>query len=62
MDNASQLKAAPYGWRVGADGVKLEVHPGEQAVMVAARELRKSGLSLEKVGARLEAEGLLPRT
>lgn len=53
---------APYGWRVGADGVKLEVYPGEQAVMVAARELRESGLSLRAVAARLEAEGLLPRS
>jgi len=53
---------APYGWRVGTDGVNLEVHPGEQTIMTAARELREAGLSLEKVGARLEAEGLLPRT
>lgn len=53
---------APYGWRVGADGVKLEIHPGEQAIMARARTLRESGLSLRAVGARLAAEGLLPRT
>lgn len=53
---------APYGWRVGANGVKLEVHPGEQAASQRARELRESGLSLRAVAARLEAEGLLPRS
>lgn len=52
----------PYGWRLGDDGVNLEVHPEEQTIIAAARELREAGLSLRKIGARLEAEGLLPRS
>ena len=52
----------PYGWRVGEDGCHLEAHQAEQAVISAALELRAAGLSLRKVGAELEAEGLLPRS
>ncbi len=54
--------APPYGWRVASDGVRLEVHRVEQAVMHAARELRAAGLSLRKIGTRLTAAGLLPRS
>ena len=53
---------APYGWRVAADGVNLEPNEGEQRVMRAAADLRRAGLSLRKVGAELEARGLLPRS
>lgn len=53
---------APYGFKVAEGGIMLEAHPGEQRVIVAARELRAAGLSLRKIGAALEAEGLLPRT
>lgn len=53
---------APYGWRVAADGVALEPHAGEQEAISMARDLRAKGLSLRKVGAALEARGILPRT
>lgn len=53
---------APYGFTVAPDGRMLEAHPGEQRAIRAARELRAAGLSLRKIGAALEAEGLLPRT
>ena len=52
---------APYGWRVGSDGVELVPHDGEQAAIAAARELRAAGLSLRKVGAMLADKGILPR-
>ena len=52
----------PYGWTLGADGVNLEPCESEQRAILAAVELRESGLSLRKVGAELEAAGLLPRS
>ena len=51
----------PYGWQLAADGVHLEPHQGEQKVIHLAGELRSTGLSLRKVGDRLEDKGLLPR-
>jgi len=53
---------APYGWRLAPDGVHLEPHDAEQTILKSARTLRAAGLSLRKVGAELEAGGLLPRS
>ena len=53
--------SVPYGWTVAADGVHLEPNQGEQELISLARDLRSSGLSLRKVGARLEGQGALPR-
>ena len=52
----------PYGWTLNADGVNLDPNDAEQAIIREATELRASGLSLRKVGAELEAKGLLPRS
>lgn len=52
---------APYGFRVGADGVRLEEHPGEQRALALVRELRAAGLSLRAIGDRLTAAGCVPR-
>lgn len=52
---------APWGWRVGADGVHLELCPEERAVSSRARELRASGLSFAKVAKQLAAEGVVTR-
>lgn len=51
---------APYGWRLAGD--TLEADPREQTIIRHALELKAAGLSLRAVGARLEAEGLLPRS
>lgn len=51
----------PYGWRLDDDGKHLAPHDAEQTILRAARDLREAGLSLRKIGAELEAEGLLPR-
>lgn len=51
----------PYGYRVAADGVHLDEHEGEQAVIRHARELRGAGLSLRAVAAELERAGFLSR-
>jgi DNA invertase Pin-like site-specific DNA recombinase len=51
----------PYGFRIAADGVRLEEEPGEQAVLAAVRELRAAGLSQRAIAAELTARGLLSR-
>jgi site-specific DNA recombinase len=51
----------PYGWQLAADGVHLDPHTAEQAIIRDALELKAAGLSLRKIGARLAARGLLPR-
>ncbi len=52
----------PYGWTLNADGVNLDPNDAEQAIIREATELRASRRSLRKVGAELEAKGLLPRS
>lgn len=51
----------PFGFRLAADGKRLESDSDEQAVIVEARKLQAQGLSLRKIGAALEARGCLPR-
>lgn len=53
---------APYGWRVGADGKTLEIHPNERTALHKVRELRASGLSFRKVQQEATARGLVGRT
>jgi len=52
----------PYGWRVGADGVRLEVDEYEQATIARAREIRASGATLTRTIERLAREGRTARS
>jgi DNA invertase Pin-like site-specific DNA recombinase len=52
---------APYGWRVGADGVALQADPPEQQAIRRAHALRSAGWSLRAIGRRLSLEGMAPR-
>ena len=52
----------PYGYRLAADGERLEPHPGEQALLAHARRLRRKGLSLRAVARELVAKGFRTRT
>lgn len=54
--------AVPYGWTLANDGIHIEADRSEQAIIREALELKAAGLSLRKIGDRLTAEGLLPRT
>lgn len=54
--------AAPFGFRLARDGVRLEPLATEQRVLTAARDLRASGLSLRAVAAELARLGLRSRT
>jgi site-specific DNA recombinase len=51
----------PFGWQMAADGIHLEPHIGEQAVIREARHLKGQGLSLRKIGQVLVNQGFLPR-
>lgn len=53
---------APYGWTLDGDGVRLTPHAREQAAIQHARTLKAARLSLRAIGARLERDGLRPRS
>jgi site-specific DNA recombinase len=52
----------PYGMQLAADGVHLEEHAAEQAVIRLARALHTAGLSSRIIAARLAEQGLYSRT
>jgi DNA invertase Pin-like site-specific DNA recombinase len=51
----------PYGYRLSADGVRLERDEDEQAVIAIVRTLRAEGLSQRAIAAALSQRGLLSR-
>jgi site-specific DNA recombinase len=51
----------PYGYRLAADGERLEEEPAEQVLMAEAKRLRGGGLSLRAVARELEAQGFRSR-
>jgi DNA invertase Pin-like site-specific DNA recombinase len=52
----------PYGWRLSSDGNHIEPEPREQAAVALAQKLRRSGMSLRRIGNRLAQRGYTPRT
>jgi hypothetical protein len=62
MSKGEKVSAIPpYGARFTADG-RLRPYPAELATMKAARALRARGWSLRRIGARLAARGMKPRS
>jgi len=53
--------SVPYGYALAADGIHLEIDPGEARAVALVRALRAEGLTLRAIGERLAAEGLRPR-
>jgi DNA invertase Pin-like site-specific DNA recombinase len=51
----------PYGYRLAADGERLEPEPSEQVLLARARRLRRRGLSLRAVARELVAQGFRTR-
>ena len=51
-----------YGWRLAADGRHVVADGAEQRVITLVRQYRHQGLSLRRIGARLHALGLSPRS
>jgi DNA invertase Pin-like site-specific DNA recombinase len=54
--------AAPYGYRLTADGDRVEPDPAEQRVIEQARVLRSKGLALRKVAGILAGRGFRSRS
>lgn len=50
-----------YGYRIAADGVRVEEDSAEQGVLAVVRELRAAGLSQRKIAATLTMRGLVSR-
>jgi DNA invertase Pin-like site-specific DNA recombinase len=55
-------REAPYGWRLSCDGKHIEPESREEAMVALARKLRRSGMSLRRIGRRLEKRGYAPRS
>ena len=53
---------APFGYRVSADGERVEAVEAEQATIARARDVRASGASLRAVAGVLASEGRVSRT
>ena len=53
---------APFGWKVGKDGIKLVPDQSEQQAIRLAVQWRQSGVSLRKIGALLEERGITPKS
>jgi site-specific DNA recombinase len=51
----------PYGFKLALDGVKLLKDKAEQALIVMCKALKKDGLSLRKIAAKLTEQGFKPR-
>ncbi|WXA94557.1 recombinase family protein [Pendulispora brunnea] len=51
----------PYGFALADDGIHLVLSETEQEVVAHAKELRARGMSVTKIGRRLEALGILTR-
>lgn len=51
----------PYGFRIAADGVRLERDEAEQGVIAVVHELRAAGLSQRAIVAALASRGLVSR-
>lgn len=56
-----RIGVIPYGYSLAADGIHLEEHPAEQAMIQAIRALRATGMSLRAVTLECERRGLLSR-
>ena len=52
----------PYGWQLSRDGTHIEPEPREQAAVALAQKLRRSGMSLRRIGHRLTKRGYTPRS
>lgn len=59
--NGERTGGLTLGYKVGDDGKKLVEVEDEQRAITRARELRDSGLSLRKIAAHLQGEGLVSR-
>ncbi len=57
-----RVGTVPYGYRVAADGVHVEIDETEQAVVATVRRLSSEGLSQRAIVAYLAERGVVGRT
>jgi DNA invertase Pin-like site-specific DNA recombinase len=57
-----RIGGVPYGYRLAADGLHLELDPREQSVLDRITTLAREGLSQRAIVARLAAGGVAGRT
>lgn len=57
-----RIGAIPYGYRLAADGIRLEPNEAEQAVVASVRRLASEGLSQRAIVAHLATSGVTGRT
>jgi DNA invertase Pin-like site-specific DNA recombinase len=53
--------SVPYGYSVDAEGLLLEIHK-EQKAIILMRQLRRKGLTLRAIAAELEKRGITSKT
>ena len=56
-----RIGTVPYGYRLAADGLHLEVDEVEQAIMASVRQLAGEGLSQRAIVAQLAGRGVVGR-
>jgi hypothetical protein len=63
VKKAAGLRAGtvPYGYRLAADGMRLESDPDEQAVIARVRDLRATAVTLREIVEVLELAGVRSR-
>ncbi len=57
-----RLGAAPFGYELNKETQRLEENPQEQRIMAIMRELRASGLTLQRIADELTARGIRTKT
>lgn len=60
-EKGERIGELPYGKRLAEDGIHLEVHPEEMAVIAQARELQVGGLSQRAIVKELAQRGMVNR-
>jgi DNA invertase Pin-like site-specific DNA recombinase len=56
-----RIGTVPFGYRLAADGVHLEVDPAEQAVLTCILQLSREGHSQRGIVVQLERRGVVGR-
>jgi site-specific DNA recombinase len=59
--SGERVGTVPFGYRVAADGVRLESDEAEQGILEKIRALRASGLSTRKIADELNRQGVTNR-
>jgi DNA invertase Pin-like site-specific DNA recombinase len=55
--NGERVGTVPFGYKLSADGARLEVNPKEQEVLTKIRELRSKTYTLQEIASELNRQG-----